>query len=186
MRELIADLFISLDGFASGINQPAFFGYFGQELEKWVRDHLNQPQIMIMGRVTYQALAGVSASASDEISFKMSNHPKLVFSSTLEEPLVWKNSRVLKGDLAERIKALKAEGGDPIRSIGSITLVRYMMHLGLVDRLRLMIFPLVLGEAGREPIYIGYPQTGLELLDTKVLDSRISLLEYRPVRRAVT
>ena len=181
MRELTADLFISLDGFASGVNQPAFFGYFGQELEKWVRDHLNQPQIMIMGRVTYQALAGLSASGSDETSLRMSSLPKLVFSSTLEEPLVWKNTRVLKGDLAEGIRALKKEGGDPIRSIGSITLVRHMMQLGLVDRFRLMVFPLLLGDAGREPIYVGYAQTGLELLDTKVLDSRIILLEYRPV-----
>jgi hypothetical protein len=75
MRELTADLFISLDGFASGVNQPAFFGYFGQEFEKWVRDHLNQPQIMIMGWFTYQSLAGLSASGSDETSLRMSSLP---------------------------------------------------------------------------------------------------------------
>ena len=56
-----------------------------------------------------------------------------------------------------------------------------MMQLGLVDRLRLMIFPLVLGSAGREPIYPGYPQTGLELVDTKILDSRLVVLEYCPL-----
>src|SRR5580658_10202231 len=76
MRELTADLFISLDGFASGVNQAAYFGYFGPELGKWVRDHLNEPQIIIMGRVTYQALAGPSASANDEASLRMSSLPK--------------------------------------------------------------------------------------------------------------
>jgi dihydrofolate reductase len=182
LRELIADLFVSLDGFAAGANQPAFFGYFGQQLGHWVREHLDQPQIMIMGRVTYQALAGPTASASDEASRRMSSIPKLVFSSTLQEPLVWKNTRVVKGDLAQEIAALKKESGDPLRSIGSITLVRHMMQLRLIDRLRLMVFPLTLGDAGREPVYVGYPQTGLELIDTKVLDSRLILLEYRPVR----
>jgi hypothetical protein len=58
-----------------------------------------------------------------------------------------------------------------------------IMQLGLVDRLRLLVFPLILGSGGREPIYAGYPQVRLELIDTKVLDSRLIVLEYRPVRR---
>jgi dihydrofolate reductase len=186
MRELTADLFISLDGFASGVNQPAFFGYFGPELGKWVHDHLDQPQTILMGRVTYQALAGISTSANDDANVRMSSLPKFVFSSTLKEPLAWKNTRVLKGDVAEEIATLKKQSGDPLRSFGSITLVRRMMQLGLVDRLRLMVFPLTLGDAGREPIYAGYPETGLELIQTKVLDSRLVLLEYRPVRGRAT
>jgi len=179
MRELTADLFISLDGFASGVNQAAYFGYFGQNLGDWVRDHLEQPQVIVMGRVTYVALAQFSASATDELSVKMSSLPKLVFSRTLEEPLAWKNTRLLKNAVADEIRALKQQPGDPLRSIGSISLVKSMMQLGLVDRLRLMVFPLILGSAGREPIFAGYPQGSLELIDTKVLDSRLILLEYR-------
>jgi dihydrofolate reductase len=184
MRELTADLFISLDGFASGVNQPAYFGYFGQNLGEWVRDHLNQPQVIIMGRATYVALAQFSASATDELSVKMSSLPKLVFSSTLKEPLAWKNTRLLKGAVADEIRALKQQPGDPLRSIGSISLVKSMMQLGLIDRLRLMVFPVILGSAGREPIFAGYLQGSLELIDTKVLDSRLILLEYRPVFRS--
>lgn len=182
MRELTADLFISLDGFASGVNQPPYFGYFGQELGSWVRDHLDQPQLIIMGRVTYDALAGFSASATDDLSVRMSDLPKIVFSSTLQEPLLWKNTRLLKGAVADEIRALKQQPGDPLRSIGSITLVKSMMQLGLVDRLRLVVFPLILGSSGRELIYAGYPQAGLELIHTKVLDSRLIVLEYRPLR----
>lgn len=182
MRELTADLFISLDGFASGVNQPPYFGYFGQELGSWVRDHLDQPQLIIMGRVTYDALAGFSASATDDLSVRMSDLPKIVFSSTLQEPLLWKNTRLLKGAVADEIRALKQQPGDPLRSIGSISLVKSMMQLGLVDRLRLVVFPLILGSSGRELIYAGYPQAGLELIHTKVLDSRLIVLEYRPLR----
>jgi len=182
MRELTADLFISLDGFASGVDQPPYFGYFGPDLESWVRDHLAPPQLIIMGRVTYQALAQFVPSATDEVSIRMNALPKLVFSSTLKEPLAWNNTRLVKRPVVGEIKALKQERGDPLRSIGSISLVKSMMQLGLVDRLRLMIFPLVLGDAGREPIYAGYPQAGLELIDTKILDSRIMLIEYRLVR----
>ncbi|MGB8887226.1 MAG: dihydrofolate reductase family protein [Candidatus Korobacteraceae bacterium] len=180
MRVLIADMFVSLDGFASGVDQPAYFGYFGQELGGWVRDHLAKPQVLLMGRVTYEELAGFSASANDELSVRMGELPKVVFSSKLQEPLVWKNTRVLSGTLADEVKALKQQPGDPLRTIGSVSLVKSLVRQGLVDRLRLMVFPLVLGSAGREPIFANYLPTRLDLIQTKVLDSRLVLLEYRP------
>jgi dihydrofolate reductase len=112
----------------------------------------------------------------------MTELPKVVFSSTLKEPLVWKNTRLVKDSVADELRALKQQPGEPLRSIGSISLVKSMMQFGLVDRLRLIVFPVVLGVVGREPIYAGYPRTGLELIDTKVLDSRLIVLEYRPLR----
>lgn len=63
MRELTADLFISVDSFASGAKEAAFFGYFGEELGSWVSDHLHQPQLLIMGRATYEVLALFAACA---------------------------------------------------------------------------------------------------------------------------
>src|SRR4029077_11436352 len=129
MRELTADLFISLDGFASGLDQPPYFGYFG----------------------SYEVLAQLVPSATDEVSIRMNALPKLVFSSTLAEPLAWKNTRLVKRTVADEIGELKQQLGDPLRSIGSVSLVKSMMRLGLVDRLRLMVFPLILGSAGREP-----------------------------------
>jgi dihydrofolate reductase len=180
MTELTADLFVSLDGFAAGVDVGPFFGYSGPELESWVRNELDQPQLVVMGRVTYEAMAQISSSATDEVSTRMTELPKAVVSNTLTEPLAWHNTRVVRGDLAEVIQTLKRESGDPIRSIGSISLVKSMIGLGLVDRLRIMIFPLTLGDAGREPSYAGYPRAGLELVKTKVLDSRLVLLEYRP------
>ena len=87
---------------------------------------------------------------------------------------------MLSGVLADEIRALKQQPGDPLRTIGSVSLVKSLMQQGLVDRLRLMVFPLVLGSAGREPIFAGYTHTRLDLIQTKVLDSRLVLLEYRP------
>ena len=180
MRKLTADLFISLDGFASGVNEGPFFGYSGEQLGKWVSDNLQGPQLLIMGRVTYEAMAQFVPSATDPMSVRMTELPKLVFSSTLKQPLTWKNARLAQASVADEIRALKRQPGDPLRSIGSVSLVKSMLQLGLVDRLRLMVFPVILGTAGRVPIYANYPRTGLELIETKVLDSRLVLLEYRP------
>jgi dihydrofolate reductase len=180
MAELTADLFLSLDGFAKGVEAGPFFGYSGPELESWVREVSRQPQLLLMGRVTYEALSQISASATDEASTRMSELPKAIVSNTLSEPLAWNNTRLVRGELASAIQALKRQSADPIRSIGSLSLVRSMLELGLVDRLRIMIFPLTLGDAGREFAYAGYPRAGLELVATTVLDRRLVLLEYRP------
>ena len=178
MRELIADMFISLDGFASGTNEAAYFGYFGHDLGNWVLEHLDEHQLILMGRVTYEALAGFAMSATDEVSTRMRTLPKLVYSNTLHEPLAWNNTRLISGDLGEAITATKRREGDPLRCIGSIRLVKSLVKLGLVDRLRLMVFPLILGETGKEPIYADYPRVPLEFANTTVLDSRLILLEY--------
>ena len=87
---------------------------------------------------------------------------------------------MLQGDAADEIRALKQQAGGPLRTIGSISLVNSLMQQGLVDRLRLMVFPLILGRAGREPIFANYVHTRLDLARTTVLDSRLVLLEYRP------
>lgn len=184
MRQFIADLFVTLDGFAAGEGAGPFFGYAGPGLDRWIHDRLDEPQLMVMGRVTYEALAGISATATDEISARMNELPKAVFSNSLREPLAWPNTRLVTGDAGEAIRALKQQSRDPLRSIGSISLVNSMIGLGLVDRLRVMVFPLILGRSGREPAYAGYPDTSLDLVSSTVLDGRLTLLEYRPLPAA--
>jgi dihydrofolate reductase len=181
MAELIADLFVSVDGFARGEGSGPFFDYGGPDLDRWIDDQFARPHVILMGRVTYEVLAEISSLATDEGSIRMTRHPKAVFSNTLREPLAWANSRLISGGLAPEIARLKEESADPIRSIGSMTLVKSLLRLGLVDRLRLMVFPLTLGSAGREPAYADLPRTGLDLVGTTVLDNRLVLLEYRPV-----
>ena len=182
MRELTADMFVSLDGFAAGADggQSWTFGYFGPEFAAYAQQILAEPQIMIMGRVTYEIMARSWPSSPDPFAGPMNRLPKLVFSTTLAEPLAWTNAQLAKRGPAEEIRALKAEPGDPLRSIGSVTLVRHLIAAGLVDRLRLVVFPHVLGQAGHEPVFTGYPETSLTLASTTVLDSRLVVCEYRP------
>ncbi|MBV8413786.1 MAG: dihydrofolate reductase family protein [Verrucomicrobia bacterium] len=77
----------------------------------------------------------------------MSRPSQVGILSTLEEPLAW-NTRLVRASVADEIRALKQQTGDPLRSIGSVSLVKSMIQLGLVDRLRLMVFPLIFGTAG--------------------------------------
>jgi dihydrofolate reductase len=116
-------------------------------------------------------------SESDD---RMNVLPKVVFSRTLGEPLEWNNSRLAGPDLVEEVRSLKAQSGDPLRTIGSLSVVKALLEAGLVDRLRLVVFPQILGETGREPIFAGLSDVDLELIETNVLDGHRVTLEYRP------
>ena len=180
MRELIADMFVSLDGHAYGEGAPAYFGYPGPDLERWIDDNLATPQVLLMGRVTYEMMSAIVRDQPVEGRDRINELPKVVFSGTLGEPLEWNNSRLATGDLVEEVRSLKAVTDDPLRTIGSLSVVRALMGAGLVDRLRLVVFPQILGDTGREPAFADLPDINLELVRTDVLDGRLLTLEYRP------
>ena len=180
MGQLIADLFVTLDGYASGEGAPDYFGYPGPELERWVDGHVATPQVLLTRRVTYEALSAIAQNHPVEGADRMSELPKVVFSRTLREPLAWDNSRLAKADLVEEVRRLKAESDAPLRTIGSLSVVKGLLEARLVDRLRLTVFPLILGSTGREPVFAGLPDIHLELVDAEVLDARLVTLEYRP------
>jgi len=179
MGELIADLFTTLDGYALGKRSSAYFGYPGPDLERWIDEHLATPQVLLMGRVTYEAMSAIAQNQPVEGADRMNELPKVVFSKTLGEPLEWNNSRLAGSDLVEEVRSLKAQSGDPLRTIGSLSVVKALLEAGLVDRIRLVVFPQILGETGREPIFAGLPDVDLELIETNVLDGRLVTLEYR-------
>jgi dihydrofolate reductase len=179
VRELIADLFVTVDGYARGRNSPAFFGYPGPDLDAWIDDQLGRPHVLVMGANTYRLL---SAMADDPSGSSMTALPKIVFSRSLAHPLSWANTTLIADDVATAVPALKREPGDPLRLIGSLGLVRSLLRLGLVDRLRLMVFPQVLGASGQEPVFADLPDLNLVLNSTSVLDGRLVLLDYRPQR----
>ncbi len=143
-------------------------------------EHLATPQVLLMGRVTYEALSAIAQNHPVEGADRMNELPKVVFSRTLGESLEWNNSRMVKADLVDEVRSLKAEGGDPLRTIGSLSVVKALLEVGLVDRLRLVVFPQILGETGREPIFAGLPDIDLELIGTNVLDGHLVVLEYHP------
>ena len=150
MRELTVDQFVSLDGFAAGPGgDPDFaLGYEGPEFARYEQQVLDEPQVIVLGRTTYQDMSGYFPSAAGPIAAAMNAHPKLVFSRTLKESLSCSNAHLaVRGPASEitalkqEITALKQQPGAPLRCVGSVTLARGLMTLGLVDRLRLVVFP---------------------------------------------
>ncbi|MDQ6778069.1 MAG: dihydrofolate reductase family protein, partial [Actinomycetota bacterium] len=103
-----------------------------------------------------------------------------VFSSTLKEPLEWANARLVAEDPVEAVRSLKADTPHGLRTIGSLTLCRSLLEAGLVDRFRVVAFPVITGSTGRGRIYDGYPDVSLEMVASRTFDGRLQLLEYVP------
>jgi dihydrofolate reductase len=106
--------------------------------------------------------------------------PKVVFSSTLDEPLTWANTELVGGDAVDAVRAMKQESGRPMRTLGSLALSRSLLQAGLVDRYRVVVFPVITGATGRDRIFDGYPDVALELVDHRTFDGRLQMLEYIP------
>jgi dihydrofolate reductase len=177
-RELTVDLFVTVDGWARGRNSPAYFGYAGPDLQAWIDEQLARPHVMVMGSNTYRAMAEITAGGGDPTFPRMDELPKVVFSKSLEPPLSWANTTLVRDDPAVALPAMKNEPGAPLRVIGSLTLVRSLLRDGQVDRLRLMVFPQVLGQSGVERMLQDGPDIDLRLVSARVLDERLVLLDY--------
>src|SRR4029453_303583 len=91
----------------------------------------------------------------------LANLSKIVFSSTLREPLSWANTRLIGGDAVEAVHAMKHDGTESMRTMGSLTLCRSLLEAGLVDRFRVVVFPVITGSSGQDRIYEGYPAVPL-------------------------
>jgi dihydrofolate reductase len=179
MPELFADMFISVDGSALGSRSPGYFGYFGPDLERWINTEQARPHHDIMGRKTYQALAELPEEHRDASWEVMTTQPTIVFSRTLTQT-DWPGVE-LSGEAAiDEIRRLKQTGESDLRTVGSLSLVQQLLNAGLVDHLRLMIFPLVIGETGERPMFEQVGDFELHLQGQTVLDDRIVLLDYRP------
>jgi dihydrofolate reductase len=121
------------------------------------------------------------AATSDDPSFaQLTEMSKVVFSSTLKNPLAWANTRLVDQDPVEAVRSMKEAGAGPFRTIGSLTLCRSLLEAGLVDRFRVVVFPVITGSTGRERIYDEYPDVGLEMVASRTFDGRLQLLEYVP------
>jgi dihydrofolate reductase len=125
-------------------------------------------------------LSGFAAASDDDSFAQLNAMSKVVFSSTLKEPLEWANARLVAEDPVEAVRSLKADSPHGLRTLGSLTLCRPLLEAGLVNRFRVVVFPVMTGSTGRERIYDGYPDVGLEMVASRTFDGRIQLLEYVP------
>jgi len=158
MGKLVVSEFVTIDGVVEdpGGSEKferggwAFEFERGEEGDRFKLEEAMASEAMLLGRVTYEGFAAAWPSRIDEAGFadKMNGMPKHVVSTTLRDP-EWNNSTVIDGDVAEQVAALKRETDGDILVYGSVTLVRTLVQHGLVDELRLMVFPVVLGRGKR-------------------------------------
>jgi dihydrofolate reductase len=189
MGRIVVTEFISLDGVieAPGGGEDysrggwAFDFDRGDEGNKFKLDELHEAEAQLLGRVTYEGFAAAWPDREDEAGFakKMNGMPKYVVSTTIEQP-EWQNTTVLSGDPATAVARLKDEVDGVILIAGSATLVRSLLENDLVDELRLMVFPLLLGE-GKRLFPEGEIKKPLKLVESKVLgDEGVTLTRYEP------
>jgi dihydrofolate reductase len=178
--------FISLDGVIQAPGDPSEYdrgGWAtggGDESMQFKLRELMESDAQLLGRTTYEGFARAwpTMEGTGEFGEKMNAMPKFVASSTLRDP-EWTNTTVLDGDLADQVRSLKDRYEGDILVGGSAQLVQSLLELDLVDELRLMVFPVVLGK-GKRLFGDTSEQKKLELADSKAFEDGVSLMTYRP------
>ena len=179
MSDLVCELIITLDGFAQGQRSPGYYGYFGPDFDNWIKSNSALPHRTLIGRKTYEMMNGIPEKVRDEGWKQMAKTTGWLFSHTLKSA-DWPGLKVVSDDLVDFVSELKRTDGPELRTLGSVSLVKQLVVAGLVDRLKLVICPLILPKTGIEPTFEGLPDTGFDLVSNQVLDGRVLLLEYRP------
>jgi dihydrofolate reductase len=177
---LTVDFFCSLDGYGSAEGWP---GYWGKEGPEVIDDRVRtfaQDQVLVFGATTFRQFRKFVQLFDEPYYGSLDRLPKIVFSSTLEEPLGWENSTVIDEDAVIAIERLKRTTDVPMRSHGSISLNRALLAAGLVDRLEVMVFPAITGRAGYASLFQGGAEFDLDLIESTVLDGRTQKLVYAP------
>jgi dihydrofolate reductase len=177
MRKIIVTEFLSLDGV---MENPAWsFKYWNDEIAKFKGEETTPNDVLLLGRVTYQGFAAAWPQSKDEGAPYFNSVRKYVVSNTLDK-LEWNNSVLLKGDAVEEITKLKQQDGENLVVHGSATLVQTLIQHGLVDTLRLLVYPVVIG-AGKRLFQDGTTAT-LKLAETRSFSSGVVGLIYEADR----
>ncbi|MFE9707441.1 dihydrofolate reductase family protein [Streptomyces sp. NPDC005930] len=181
MPDLMIDFIISLDGYAAAEGWPGFWGMEGPEYLAWLDGDAEKQHTTLMGATTYRLMSGFARDMPDDSGMAgLTAMPKAVFSSTLKSPLSWDNAELVQGDPVPAVRDMKRDGTRPLRTLGSLTLCRSLLEAGLVDRFRVVVFPVITGATGRDRIFDQYPDVSLDLVESRVFDGRLQLLEYAP------
>ena len=180
MRRVGAWELVSLDGVMERPENWAF-SYSNEEVGKASASGMARSDALLLGRVTYEHMAAYwphQTGGTPMVDY-INSVPKLVVSATLEEPLQWNNSTVIGGNVAEEIAKLKRRPGKDITVLGSGALVRSLLKDGLLDELRLMIHPVILG-GGKRHFEDEEDRKALQLVDSRTFATGVVYLTYRP------
>jgi dihydrofolate reductase len=180
MRKLVAVELVSLDGVMETPEEWAF-PYSNDEMVEANASGMVASDALLLGRVTYEGLAAFwpNQPGGTPMVDHINSVRKYVVSKTLEEPLEWNNSALIRGDVAERVAELKRQPGKDITILGSGALVRSLLRDGLLDELGPMVHPIVLG-GGKRLFEDGDDRKGLGLIDSRTFGTSVVYLAYRP------
>lgn len=177
MGQIVSNFFISLDGVVEAPDQW-HFPYFDDEMGAAVGKGLASVEAFLMGRVLYEEWAAYWPTSEDEpIASMFNGMPKYVVSDSLREA-TWNNTTIISGDVAAGIRDLKTATDGDIGMSGSATLVRWLLANGLLDRLNLLVHPIVVGEGQR--LFEGTPTHPLTLVSQETFGSGVLNLTYAP------
>jgi dihydrofolate reductase len=178
MRKIVVTEFVSLDGV---MEEPSWtLPYWNDEIASFKDDEQTTSDALLLGRVTYQGFAAAWPESPDEGAAYMNSVRKYVVSTTLDRA-EWNNSTLINDNIIAEIAALKQQDGKDILVYGSATLVQTLIQHDLVDRYRLLVYPVVLGE-GKRLLNEGTTAT-LKLLESQSFSSGVVALEYEPERK---
>jgi dihydrofolate reductase len=179
-RKLVASTYVTLDGF---IDEPGqwSFPFWCDEAAEFKTKELAASDVQLLGRITYEGFAAAwpTMGETGEFGEKMNNMPKYVASRTLKSA-TW-NATIIKGDVAEAVRALKREDGGDILIGGSGQLVDYLTGHGLIDEYRLMVHPIILG-SGTKRLFANVPRLTLALVDSVAFPTGVVVQTYHPVQ----
>jgi dihydrofolate reductase len=178
MRRVVASQFLSLDGVMES-PEKWHLPYFNEEMGAVIGEAISSTDAFLLGRRTYEEWAAFwpGQSGDEPMAAAINGLPKYVASTTLDE-VTWQNSTLLGDDVAAAVSDLKQQSGKDISISGSATLIRSLLNEGLIDELRLMIHPVVLGSGGRL-FENGTGKTPLELVESKTFSTGVLDLTYR-------
>jgi dihydrofolate reductase len=197
MRELIVSTFLTLDGVmqapgGSGEDDSGGFAqggwsvnYFDEQVGQFMDETMGAPFDLVLGRRTYDIFAAYWPHAPEEAGAKPLNDATKYVASRGRPTLEWSNSVLIEGDVAEGIAALKQEDGPQLQVHGSGDLIQTLLRHNLIDRYRLLIFPLVIG-SGKRLFSEGTIPSGLRLLDSEVSTTGVIMGTYEPAGEIVT
>ena len=194
--QLTSTMFLSVDGVYQGPGGPDEDRSGGFERGGWLVPHFDEQtgefmnsvfenvDAFLLGRRTYDIFAASWPKATDPndpVATKLNTLPKYVASTTLEDP-EWANTTVIEGDVGDAVRELKQREGGELQVHGSGQLVRFLLENGLVDRLNLLVFPVIVG-AGRRLFPESGMATGLALDESRTTPSGVTISVYRPTGR---
>jgi dihydrofolate reductase len=186
MRKIFAFIMTTLDGYYEGPNQEFDFWVVDEEFNRFAVEQLDEADALLFGRVTYEGMAAYWPTPAGEqddprLAARMNGLPKVVVSRSLDKA-EWASTRLIKDDVTEELTKLKQQPGKDIAILGSSDLTVSLLRMGLVDEVRIMVNPVVLG-AGKSVFRTAGERISLKLLKSRHFNSGNILLYYQPAAR---